>query len=60
MLPVRHWLTSPAYLRRIPQLARDEAFAEAQEWSVSMFRAEEGAEGMAAFREKRKTSWIKE
>ena len=47
-------------VRRIPELARDEAFAEAQEWSIGMFRAEEGAEGMAAFREKRKASWIKE
>ncbi len=46
-------------VQRIPTLARDAAFAEASTWSASMFRSAEGAEGMAAFREKRKPNWIK-
>jgi enoyl-CoA hydratase/carnithine racemase len=46
-------------VRRIPQLPRDEAFREASEWSARMFRSPEAAEGMAAFREKRKPSWVK-
>ncbi len=46
-------------VRRIPTLARDAAFAEASEWSARMFRSPEAAEGMAAFREKRKPNWIK-
>ena len=36
------------------------AFALTAEWSGRMFRSDEGAEGMAAFREKRDASWIKE
>jgi methylglutaconyl-CoA hydratase len=47
-------------VRRVPQLEREEAFRETAEWSGRMFRADEGAEGMAAFREKRKASWIKD
>jgi enoyl-CoA hydratase/carnithine racemase len=46
--------------RRIPTLERDAAFAEASEWSARMFRSPEAAEGMAAFREKRKPNWIKD
>jgi enoyl-CoA hydratase/carnithine racemase len=46
-------------VRRIPQLPRDEAFAVASEWSARMFRSPEAAEGMAAFREKRKPAWVK-
>jgi methylglutaconyl-CoA hydratase len=45
-------------VRRVPQLSTAEGFAETGEWSGRMFRSEEGAEGMAAFREKRKASWI--
>jgi len=45
-------------VRRVPQLSREEAFAETAEWSGRMFRSEEGAEGIAAFREKRKATWI--
>ncbi len=44
-------------VRRMPTLARDAAFAEASEWSARMFRSAEAAEGMAAFREKRKPNW---
>ncbi|HIG42766.1 MAG: enoyl-CoA hydratase-related protein [bacterium] len=46
-------------VRRVPQLSREEAFAETAEWSGRMFRSDEGAEGMASFREKRKASWVK-
>ena len=45
-------------VQRIPTLARDAAFAEASAWSARMFRSPEAAEGMAAFREKRKPNWI--
>lgn len=47
-------------VRRVPQLSIEEAFKETSEWSGRMFRAEEATEGMAAFREKRKASWIKQ
>jgi methylglutaconyl-CoA hydratase len=47
-------------VRRIPQLSTEEGFTEAASWSLRMFKSEEGAEGMAAFREKRKASWVKE
>ena len=36
----------------------EEGFALTGEWSLRMFRSEEAAEGMAAFREKRKPSWV--
>ena len=45
-------------VRRVPLLNREDGFAETAEWSGRMFRSEEGAEGMAAFREKRDASWI--
>jgi len=45
-------------VRRVQQLSMEEGFKEAAEWSVRMFRSDEGAEGMAAFREKRKASWV--
>ena len=46
-------------VRRIPELSTADAFKEAATWSLSMFQAEEGVEGMTAFREKRKPSWVK-
>jgi methylglutaconyl-CoA hydratase len=46
-------------IRRISTLSIADGFAEAAPWSVSLFRSEEGAEGMRAFREKRKPSWVK-
>jgi enoyl-CoA hydratase/carnithine racemase len=46
-------------VRRVPTLPRDEAFRETSEWSARLFRSAEGAEGMAAFREKRKPAWVK-
>ncbi len=47
-------------VRRVPQLSIEDGFKETAEWSGRMFRSEEAAEGMAAFREKRKASWINE
>jgi methylglutaconyl-CoA hydratase len=47
-------------VRRVPLLSREEGFAETQGWSGRMFQSEEGGEGMAAFREKRKPSWVTE
>ncbi len=44
--------------RRVPQLSIDEGLAEMAIWSQRMFASTEAAEGMAAFREKRKPSWI--
>jgi methylglutaconyl-CoA hydratase len=43
---------------RVPAMARDDAFAWAAERSAALFRSEEGAEGIAAFRERRDASWI--
>ena len=45
-------------VRAVSAWERDEAFAQTKRWSVSMFQSEEGAEGMAAFREKRSPNWI--
>jgi methylglutaconyl-CoA hydratase len=46
-------------VRRVSQLNTEQGFAETMEWSVRMFKSIEGTEGMAAFREKRKPSWVK-
>ena len=45
-------------VRRIPQLSTEEGFKEAAQWSVRMFKSEEGGEGISAFREKRKPAWV--
>lgn len=47
-------------VRAVPKWNREEAFEKTAAWSGRMFRSDEGAEGMAAFREKRKASWIPE
>jgi methylglutaconyl-CoA hydratase len=47
-------------VRRVSVLSREDAFDETAPWSASLFQAEEGQEGMAAFREKRKPHWVKE
>ena len=47
-------------VRRVPQLGIEDGFKETAEWSGRMFRSDEASEGMAAFREKRKASWISE
>ncbi len=46
-------------VRAIPDRSMEEGFEMTPEWSGRMFQAEEGLEGMAAFREKRDASWIK-
>jgi methylglutaconyl-CoA hydratase len=45
-------------VRRVSKLSIEEGFAEAGPWSAKLFRSEEAAEGMAAFREKRPPSWV--
>jgi methylglutaconyl-CoA hydratase len=45
-------------VRRVQQLSIEDGFKETADWSVRMFKSDEGAEGMAAFREKRKASWV--
>lgn len=45
-------------VRRIPELSVQEGFEVAAPWSSEMFMSEEGAEGMAAFREKRNPAWV--
>ncbi|HOA93247.1 MAG TPA: enoyl-CoA hydratase-related protein [Quisquiliibacterium sp.] len=47
-------------VRRVPELSTEEGFREMAEWSVRMFRSPEAAEGMGAFREKRKPSWVRD
>lgn len=45
-------------VREVSKRSIAEGFALTGEWSTRMFQSEEAAEGMAAFREKRKPSWI--
>ena len=45
-------------IRRVSELSVADGFAETMPWSQRMFQSEEAAEGMAAFREKRKPTWI--
>jgi len=47
-------------VRTVPELSIEEGFKITAEWSYKLFTSEEGAEGMAAFREKRKPSWVKD
>lgn len=47
-------------VRRVQELSIADGFAETAEWSARLFSSEEGAEGMAAFREKRKPNWVVE
>ncbi len=47
-------------VRRVSELDIPQGFAETGAWSVRMFKSEEGAEGMKAFREKRKPAWVQE
>ncbi len=46
-------------VRRVRQLSVEDGFEETGPWSRSLFESDEGQEGMAAFREKRKPSWVK-
>ena len=47
-------------VRRVSQLDTAAGFAETGDWSRRMFESDEGAEGMAAFREKRKPAWTQQ
>ncbi len=47
-------------VKTVPGLSIEEGFAKTDEWSLKMFLSDEGSEGMAAFREKRKPSWVPE
>lgn len=47
-------------VRKVSQLSLEEGFEVTSPWSRSLFESEEGQEGMAAFREKRKPAWVKE
>lgn len=44
-------------LRRVPTLARDEAFALTSRMSADLFASDEAREGMTAFLEKRPAAW---
>ena len=45
-------------VRQISELSINEGFAVTGQWSRRLFESEEGREGMAAFREKRKPRWV--
>jgi len=45
-------------VRTIPGQSLQEGFEITQTWSLRMFQSDEAAEGMAAFREKRKPRWV--
>ncbi|HEV2365076.1 MAG TPA: enoyl-CoA hydratase-related protein [Caulobacteraceae bacterium] len=45
-------------VRRVAEISIEQGFAETGPWSARLFRSPEAAEGMAAFREKRKPSWV--
>ena len=45
-------------VRAIPSGSLQEEFEMTQEWSRRMFQSDEAAEGMLAFREKRKPHWV--
>ncbi|MCB1683623.1 MAG: enoyl-CoA hydratase/isomerase family protein [Pseudomonadales bacterium] len=45
-------------VREVLKLDREAAFELTAPWSGRLFASEEGAEGMAAFREKRKAAWV--
>ena len=45
-------------VRAVPERSLQEGFSLTGDWSLRMFRSEEAAEGMTAFREKRKPRWV--
>lgn len=47
-------------VRRVPLMSREDGFTETAPWSAKLFASQEGAEGMASFREKRKPNWAKD
>ncbi len=46
-----------ALVRRVSKLSIEAGFAETAPWSARVFQTDEAAEGMAAFREKRRPAW---
>ena len=47
-------------VRRVRELNIRDGFNETGEWSKRLFQSQEGAEGMSAFREKRKPNWVRD
>jgi methylglutaconyl-CoA hydratase len=47
-------------VRRVRELSIRDGFNETGDWSKRLFQSEEGTEGMAAFREKRKPNWVRD
>ena len=47
-------------VRQVSALSMEEGFAKTADWSRRLFQSDEGAEGMAAFREKRQPNWVKD
>ncbi|MBI1341063.1 enoyl-CoA hydratase [bacterium] len=45
-------------VRRVASISMEQGFRETTPWSLRMFQSEEAAEGMAAFREKRRPAWV--
>ena len=45
-------------VRRVSEISIEQGFDETSVWSKRLFESEEGLEGMAAFREKRKPNWV--
>jgi methylglutaconyl-CoA hydratase len=45
-------------LWRVPKMEREEAFDWAAEYSAALFRSPEGQEGLKAFAERRRPSWL--
>ncbi|MCW2670404.1 MAG: enoyl-CoA hydratase [Frankiales bacterium] len=50
--------TSKELLRDVPTMTREQAFEHTQSLSARLFQSPEGAEGIAAFRERRPASWV--
>jgi methylglutaconyl-CoA hydratase len=49
---------SKDFIKRVPAMTRDDAFAWTAERSAALFASDEAAEGIGAFREKRTASWV--
>ncbi|MFP6806139.1 MAG: enoyl-CoA hydratase-related protein [Pseudomonadales bacterium] len=45
-------------VRKVQALSIEEGFNITSEWSARLFKSKEGTEGISAFREKRKPSWV--
>ena len=57
--PVAH-AAAKELVYKVPGMKRDDAFNWAAKLSSKLFRSEEAAEGMRAFREKSAPSWVPE